>query len=105
MISWLDFRGGVRLAEDGRVWFEGDRDLPGMFKPDQEGEPDRKSRPYRRKEMDERVTGGSGLQGNPAAEDGRVWFDGRHDLQVMKVGLHGSPAVGEEPPLPEERNV
>jgi len=54
--------------------------------------------------MDERVTGGSGLQGNSAAEGGRVWFDGRHGLQAMKVGLQGSPAVVEEPPLPEERD-
>ena len=54
--------------------------------------------------MDARVTGTSGLKGNPAAEDGRVWFDGRHDLQAMKVDLQGSPAVGEEPPLPEERD-
>jgi len=58
---------------------------------------------YQRKERFAWVTGWSGLQGNPAVEDGRVWFDGRHGLQVMKDGFHGSPAVGEEPPLPEER--
>jgi len=30
---------------------------------------------------------------------GRVWFNGRHGMQGMKAGFHGSPAVGEEPPL------
>jgi len=64
-----------------------------------------KNRPYQRKERIAWVTGWSGLQGTPAAEDGRVWFDGRHGLQVTKVGFHGSPAVGEKPPLPEKRAV